>query len=138
MLALMLSKYVFYKYAAVLSYVIHAKIFWGDIKCGQKETMFLFKVACMEESFTCTIPYNCDLIKGNIRILVKMVMNSYVLHCFWISKNVCISAIRYLIEMEIESKCSILNGQVIYIKKWKKLVLPTCESFLLIVSHLHQ
>ena len=38
------------------------------------------------------------------------------LHCFWTSKNVHISATRCLIEMGFGSKCSILNGQLIYIE----------------------
>ena len=50
---------------------------------------------------------------------LKEMINSYVLHCFWIQRNVHISATRCPIEMKFESKCSILNGQVIYIKKSK-------------------
>ena len=44
---------------------------------------------------------------------LKEVTNSYVLHCFWTSKNVHISTNRCPIEMGFESRCSILNGQVI-------------------------
>ena len=50
---------------------------------------------------------------------LKEVINSYVLHCFRIQRNVHISATRCPIEMGFESKCSILNGQVIYIEKSK-------------------
>ena len=50
---------------------------------------------------------------------LKKVTNSYVLHCFWTSKNVHISATKCLIEMEFGSKCNILNGQVIYVKNSK-------------------
>ena len=45
--------------------------------------------------------------------------NSYVFHCFLTSKNVCISATRCPIEMGFGSKCSILNGQVIFVEKSK-------------------
>ena len=38
--------------------------------------------------------------------------------------------------MGFGSKCSIFNGQVIYIEK-SKLKIATCDSFSLIVSHLH-
>ena len=48
---------------------------------------------------------------------LKQVINSYVLHYFWIWRIVHISATRCLIEMGFGSKCSILNGQVIDIEK---------------------
>ena len=50
---------------------------------------------------------------------LKDVINSCVLHCFWIKRIVHISATRCPIEMGFGSKCSILNGQVIYIEKSK-------------------
>ena len=46
-----------------------------------------------------------------------------------------ISAARCLIEMEFGSKCSILNRQAIYILKNQNWILPTCDSFPLIVWH---
>ena len=53
---------------------------------------------------------------------LKEVINSYVLHCFWIERIFHISATRCPIEVEFGSKCSILNGQVIYIKKAKLII----------------
>ena len=50
---------------------------------------------------------------------LKEVINSYVLHCFWIQRIVHISATRSQIEMGFGSKCSIFNGQVIYIQNLK-------------------
>ena len=50
---------------------------------------------------------------------LKEVINSYVLYCFWIQRNIHISATRCPIEMGFWSKCNILNGQVIYIEKSK-------------------
>ena len=65
---------------------------------------------------------------------LKEVMNFYALHCFWSWRIAHISGTRCLIEIGFGSKCSLLNGQVIYIEKsnWK---LPTYDSFPLIVSH---
>ena len=50
---------------------------------------------------------------------LKEMINSYVLHCFWIKRIVHNSATRCPIEMGFGSKCSILNGQVIYFQKSK-------------------
>ena len=50
---------------------------------------------------------------------LKEVINSHVLHCFWLKRIVHISATRCSIEMGFESRCSILNRQVIYIEKAK-------------------
>ena len=50
---------------------------------------------------------------------LQQLINSYVLHCFWIWRIVHISATRCPIEMGFGSKCSILNGQVICIEKSK-------------------
>ena len=44
---------------------------------------------------------------------LKEVTNSYVLHCFWTSKNFHIPATRCPIEMGFESKCT-SNRQMIY------------------------
>ena len=66
---------------------------------------------------------------------LKEVINSYVLHCFWNQRNIHISATRCPIEMEFRSKCSILNGQVIYIEKSKLniadmwLIPPDCVTY---------
>ena len=69
----------------------------------------------------------CDMIKGmsqmsGILILsyrLKEVTNSYVLHCFWTSYN-CSYRRNYMSDWDgVVSKCGILNGQVIYIKKIK-------------------
>ena len=59
-----------------------------------------------------------------LRILIlsyrlKEVINSYALCCFWLERIVRISVTRCLIEMWFRSKCSILYGQVIYIKNSK-------------------
>ena len=67
------------------------------------------------------------MIKGNesdvenidFELQAKNVLNSYVLHCFLIKEIIHISATRCPIEMGFGSKCSILNGQVIYIEKSK-------------------
>ena len=53
---------------------------------------------------------------------LKEVINSYVLHCFWSYRIVHISGTTCLIEMGFGSKCSILNGQVIYIEKSKSKI----------------
>ena len=50
---------------------------------------------------------------------LKEVINFHVLRCFWIKRIVHLSATRCPIQMGFRSKCSILNGQVIYIKKFK-------------------
>ena len=55
---------------------------------------------------------------------LKEVINSYVFHCFWIERIVHISATRCPIEMGFGSKCSILNGKVIYIEN-QNWILPT-------------
>ena len=50
---------------------------------------------------------------------LKEVTNSYVFHCFLISKNVHISTTTCPIEMGFESKQSILNGRKINVKNSK-------------------
>ena len=45
--------------------------------------------------------------------------NSYVLHCFELHRIAHISSTICPIEMRFGSKCSDLNGQVIYIEKSK-------------------
>ena len=67
------------------------------------------------------------MIKGNETDVAKVDFESQALwgekfvcfYSFWTSKNVHISATRCLIEMLFGSKCSILNGQTIYIEKSK-------------------
>ena len=54
---------------------------------------------------------------------------------FKLQRMFIISATRCPIEMGFESKCSILNAQMIYIKI-KNWILPTCDSFPLIPSHI--
>ena len=87
----------------------------------------------------------CDMIKGNeewfgcweywfwVTGWLKEETDSYVLHCFWALRNVHISATRCLLEMELRLKYRILD-------KWfvseKKLSLPTCDLFPLIVSNI--
>ena len=71
---------------------------------------------------------SCDMIKGNesdvgnIDFELQAKRGDKFL-CFTLilnlKKNVHISATRYPIEMGFRSKCSILNGQVIYIQKGK-------------------
>ena len=65
---------------------------------------------------------------------LKEVTNSYVLHCFWTSKNVHNSATRCPIEMGFVSKCSILDRHQGILKNQNWLLL-TCESFSLVMSH---
>ena len=73
-------------------------------------------------SITCTNVTWSGGLSGMLIILilsyrVKKVTNSY-LHCLGASKNyMYIAAARCPIEMRFGSKCSILNGQVIYIEK---------------------
>ena len=67
---------------------------------------------------------------------LEEVINSYVLHFVWIWRIIHISATRCPSEMGFESKCSILNGQVIYFEKNQNWILPTCDSFLLIMSQM--
>ena len=81
----------------------------------------------MENSVFATQIKKCDLIKGispmsGVLILsyrLKEVINSYVLHCFELQRIIHISATRCPIEMGFGSKCRILNGKVIYVKKSK-------------------
>ena len=86
----------------------------------------------------------CDMIKGNQSDVVnfdfelyklKEVTNSYVLHCLKMQRIAHISGTRCRIVMAFGSKCSIWNAQVDYICQTKNWILPTCDSFLLIVSH---
>ena len=54
-----------------------------------------------------------------LRYRHKEVTNLYVLRCFKLQRIVHFSATTCPIEMWLESKCSILYGQVIYIDKSK-------------------
>ena len=69
---------------------------------------------------------------------LKKVTNSYVFHCFLTSKNVHISATKCLIEMGFGSKCSILNGQVIYVEKSKLNIAAMLLIPLERVTYIHQ
>ena len=74
----------------------------------------------------------CDMIKGNESDVGNVDFELKARRGFWIERIVHISATRCLIEMGVWLKCSILNGQVIYIKN-QNWILPTCDSFPLIV-----
>ena len=82
-------------------------------------------VNCMANNYKyeCSRLHICDMSRMSGTLILsyrlKQVINSYVFQCFWIWRIVHISATRCLIEMGFESKCSILNGQVIYIEKSK-------------------
>ena len=60
---------------------------------------------------------------------LKVVTNLYVLHCFEHHRIIHISSTRCQIEMGFGLKCSNLKGQEIWI-------LPTCDSFPLIMSQI--
>ena len=57
-------------------------------------------------------------LKGVV-LFTRLHLESMFYILFEFHRIVCISATRCWIEMGFESKCSILNGKVIYIKKWK-------------------
>ena len=65
------------------------------------------------------IKRNEDVANIDLSYRLKEVTNSFVKHYFGTSKIVHISTTRHPIAMGLGSKCSIENGQVVYIQKSK-------------------
>ena len=95
-----------------------------------KKTFFKACCFCINKSLDQNVTWSRGMSRMSELLILsyrlKDVLNSYVLHCFWIKRIVHISATRCPIEMGFGSKCSILNGQVIYIEKSKLNIAEAC------------